>query len=70
MEPPLGSQPTRTRLRPGGTDAHKRAVAVRKPATNRHAPLILNRQAEPREGDNLRATPNPTSRPTDCDHEV
>ena len=43
MEPPLGSQPARTRLRPGGRCSQAHRGSPQAP-TNRHAPLILNRQ--------------------------
>ena len=43
MEPPLGSQPARTRLQPGGRCSQAHRSSPQAP-TNRHAPLILNRQ--------------------------
>ena len=43
MEPALISQPTRTRLRPGGRCSQAGRGSPQAP-TNRHAPLILNRQ--------------------------
>ena len=49
MEPPLGSQPARTRLRPGGRCSQAGRGSPQAP-TNRHTPLILNRQ---RSRDNL-----------------
>ena len=43
MEPPLISQPARTRLRPGGRCSQAGRGSPQAP-TNRHAPLILNHQ--------------------------
>ena len=72
MEPPLGLDSSNHY---GQALAHKRAEAVRKHVradhfshpSNRPAPLILNRQGEPREGDNLRTAPNPSQTECDCD---
>ena len=74
MGPPLGSRACPLGLvqpRPGRRSQTGRGNLQARPARPLFATIKLRRSidpespAEPREGDNLRATPNPTSRPTE-----